>query len=395
MESQELSEDYFLRQVELTVQNVLQDVTSRQQGKQYGESNAIKSNSMTVNVHDLPKSTRESFGIAKHLNQRLQALRRNNDCARCWMQRKHCICSRCPPILLNNSNNDDTVLPNLGRIFLLMHHKEIGMKIDTAKLILAAFPYHCRLVIAGIDSQYQPSMKELEQAIMQQPITLPSDPYGNSSSSSTSHQGEDKDTESITSNKCLVLFPHETAKTFTEIYKDDLNKVEGNRQEHTDNDKIKYDIVVIDGTWAQARKIHSRCLSDPRQNVLRTTSSEEDGENAIIDNDGKDGKAGFNYRNVQLSNEAVEMLQQSESGHQLRRHDIFWRQVGTFEAIRLFLLDVAKETAKENIATTATTTPSTIEKEKGKVDIISTLKSLQSYQQISNQAARIELPPPR
>jgi len=64
----------FLEQVETTVARVLQDRS-------------------VDDVLQLPPNQRETFGVAKHLDKRLQAFRRNNDCPRCWLQKAHCVCS--------------------------------------------------------------------------------------------------------------------------------------------------------------------------------------------------------------------------------------------------------------------------------------------------------------
>jgi hypothetical protein len=59
--------------------------------------------------------------------------------------------------------------PSLRHIFLVVHHKEIGMKIDTAKSILSTFPTKCQLVVGGIGPEYQDSMnKEMLHAIQKQ-----------------------------------------------------------------------------------------------------------------------------------------------------------------------------------------------------------------------------------
>jgi DTW domain-containing protein YfiP len=278
-QSSEAEEDpnLFLHQVETTVEKVL--------GRLDTETDLL----------ELPPSDREAVGVARHLQERLQNLRRNQDCPRCWMQQAHCICAQCPPV--------SSMIPGdkVGRIFLVVHHKEIGMKIDTAKLILAAFPTQCRLVVGGIGPDYQESMKELQQAI----------------------QGD----------QCLVFFPDETAKTFSEIKETTA----------TTTAYKPWDVVVIDGTWAQARKLLTRYLP--------------------MDGDGP--------RRVQLSEQAVAVLEKG-GGHQLRRHDIAWRQVGTFEATRLFLQDMLT-----------------------KDDTKMPWEQLQSYQEIANQAARRELGPPR
>eukprot|EP00536_Pseudo-nitzschia_multiseries_P019516 jgi/Psemu1/61127/gm1.61127_g len=153
--SSPLEENHFLNQVETTIAKVF-----RQQ-EDYG-------NPGDVNILDLPEEQRESFGIARNLDKRLKSLRKNNDCPRCWMQRKHCICNQCSSVLNDaygiGGGNDDGG-GSLKRIFLVMHHKEIGLKVDTAKLILAAFPFQCELVVGGIGPDHQDSMKEMLESI--------------------------------------------------------------------------------------------------------------------------------------------------------------------------------------------------------------------------------------
>jgi DTW domain-containing protein YfiP len=158
-----------------------------------------------------------------------------------------------------------------------MHHKEVCLAVDTAKLILSTFPESCRLVIGGISSEHQESMKEFEEAM----------------------KGSD----------CLVLFPTESARTFCQI-----------RHEQEVFPKHGWDIVVIDGTWAQARKLHSRYIQE--------------------------GTA-----HVELSTESVSRLgdasETCKEGHQLRRHPIKWKEVSTLEATRLLLRDMMSSTTTD------------------------------------------------
>jgi DTW domain-containing protein YfiP len=295
--SSELSiADDFLKQVEETVERVLSQADSSR------------------DIMDLEPAEREALGVARHLDRRLVNLRRNNDCPSCWMQRKHCICQKCKPV-------DTIPKSKLGRIFLLMHHKEIGLKIDTAKLILASFPTKCRLVVGGIGPDYQDSMKELQQALEQ-------------------------------NKQCLVLFPDDSAKTFAEIVEQNYHcqqDVESNE------DQESWDLIVIDGTWAQARKLNARYLPEH-------------------------AKGG--PRRVQLSPQAVAMLERettdgsANAGHQLRRHSTTWRQVGTFEATRLFLRDLLLDDYPDSLPATP-------------------WGQMEFYQEIANEAARKELGPPR
>jgi hypothetical protein len=232
-------------------------------------------------------------------------------------------------MMVDEESSHIAPFPSLKRIFLLVHHKEIAMKIDTAKLILSTFPNKCRLVVGGIGPEYQDSMKEMLDAVQ----------YRNTIKSSTSNN-----------RTCLLLFPGESARVLDEIV-DPSNAAESESPE--------YDLIVLDGTWAQARKFASRYFSESN-----------DGSTSV--------------QRVQLSEEAVNLLGNegsTEAGHQLRRHCTSWRQVGTFEATRLFLRDWSQCFPKEqNI---------------NSVDGIPIWETIQSYQQRLNVAAVRELPPPR
>jgi hypothetical protein len=48
-----------------------------------------------------------------------------------------------------------------------MYHKEIFMVVGTAKFILGALPQTSRLVVVGIDGEYQHSTVDLADAISQ------------------------------------------------------------------------------------------------------------------------------------------------------------------------------------------------------------------------------------
>jgi DTW domain-containing protein YfiP len=275
----------FLDQVETSVARVLE---------KYGDSD--------VDILDLPPPDRESLGVARSLDTRLQALTRNNDCRRCWLQQAHCVCNKCKPLEVVGDDDSSVVLPKVKRLFLLMHHKEIALHVDTAKLILAAFPETCRLVVGGIGAEYQDSMREMQEAI----------------------EGD----------SCLVLFPTDDAMTF--------NAIEQREEEERQDG---WDVIVIDGTWAQARKLHSRYVQN-------------------------------GPTHVQLSEEAVEILEHAASGgnregHQIRRHPIKWREVSTLEATRLFLGDMMNNSIERP------------------------WDALATYQKIGDAAARKQLGPPR
>lgn len=142
--------------------------------------------------------------------------------------------------------------------------------------------------------------------------------------------------------KCLILFPTEDAATFEDImigidaYVEERAfmtsttqaKCEGNKEL-----KQGWNVVVIDGTWSQARKMHSKYFPDESSGML--------------------------YR-VQLSSDAVQKLGDTSSddssnnekqgckGLQLRRHPIKVRhilqvQFRSHGQIFLFLCDFSGE----------------------------------------------------
>lgn len=229
-------------------------------------------------------------------------------------------------------SNDTTTLQT--------HHKEICLAVDTAKLILASYPKKTRLVISGIGREFQPSMGEMLDAVSS---AMKSSPMNSNEGSGS---------------KCLILFPTEDARTFTDISSEIENVIEvGETETQSAVDVPKgWDVIVIDGTWSQARKMHAKYFPQKSEGCL--------------------------YR-VELSRDAVQKLDSSQSGdntgeviepvkgHQLRRHPIKWREIATFEATRLLLNDMHGNAFDEQS------------------DVMS------KYQEIGNDAAKRQLGPPR
>jgi DTW domain-containing protein YfiP len=101
---------------------------------------------------------------------------------------------------------------------------------------------------------------------------------------------------------CLVLFPDENARTYHTILVEDRHSKDNHRKS----------LIVIDGTWEQARRLYKRY---------------------IVPHDGP--------RPVQLTEEALQTLTtEKEGGRQLRRHPQLFREISTLAALRLFLRDV-------------------------------------------------------
>lgn len=339
-----------LDDLEQSVTNVLNDY-------------ALRAKDSSDGVLQLEPSHREAIGVAKHLRSRIDFLARTDSCRRCWLHRAtHCVCQQCPPfegderietnidennkISLIDAATNRSPLGKVRRLFLLQHHKEIGMVVDTAKFIAAAFPESCQLVVNGIGPEYQKSMRDMMDSI---------------------HSTGGK-------TKCLVLFPADGAQTFDEYelqqdsgrattksdgqnehFSGDTIDMTSTSNDGESKDEVLYDLIVIDGTWSQARKMHSRYMPP----------MEEGGPQRVC-----------------LSKEALEILggikasdgngQQEISGHQLRRHSIEWKKVSTFEAARLFLRDMDSDEQH-----------------------VRQWELLAQYQKIGDNAAMRQLGPPR
>mmetsp|Transcript_28489 Transcript_28489/g.60693 ORF Transcript_28489/g.60693 Transcript_28489/m.60693 type:complete len:481 (+) Transcript_28489:15-1457(+) len=319
------------------------------------------------NILNFPPKDREAIGVVSNLEGRLRGLANSGDCRRCWLQKRHCICEHCVPLEGNESlNNNKRGIPNVKRLFLLTHHKEIGLTVDTAKLILSTFPTTTRLVVSGIGREFQPSMGEMLDAVSN---------AANSSHSHTTTDGDggsgDDRHKTNGGGKCLILFPTEDATTFDDIKEDILKKKDaGSIMDEQTSSSINndidegWDVVVIDGTWSQARKMHAKYLQESEGCLYRVQLSDEavkvlgGSPDSSLHADGDDGSVASS-RNI-------------AKGHQLRRHPIKWREISTLEATRLLLNDMHTDGQFEEHS-----------------------NAMAYYQEIGNDAAKRQLGPPR
>jgi DTW domain-containing protein YfiP len=247
-----------------------------------------------TNVLDLEEAERETFAVAKHLNYRLQNFRRNNDCRCCWLQKAHCICHGIEPMEDSRSLRSSLVENSIARIYVLMHHKEFCLVYDTAKLIPASFPVSCRVVVGGIGPAFQPSMQEMLDTLR--------------------HEG----------SSCMILFPSGEAKTYAEIQREiEIGSLSV--------PKNGWNIIVIDGTWDQARKLYARYL-------LPACAGKEAAELPL---------------HVKLSDASLASLVVEDNdtsalrGMQLRRHPEKWREISTYGALRLMLSEMVPNNIDE------------------------------------------------
>ena len=232
-------------------------------------------------IESLEAGERESVAVARRLRQRMDNFARNDDCRRCWLQRAHCVCDSTPALDARPS----PPLSGFGRLFVVMHHKEVLLAVDTAKLLLAAYPDRTHLIVGGLGGQ--PA-----EAAMR---------------------------ASLERGTAAVLFPSEDA-----VPAADVAAAGG----------APLDVVVLDGTWSQARKLYHRLpAAGPR---------------------------------VKLDDETVGVLATGQ-GRQLRTHPTKWREVSTLSAVRHLLGALGVET----------------------------VASLRDYQAVADAAARRQLGPPR
>jgi len=155
------------------------------------------------------------------------------------------------------------------RLWIYAHHDEVLLAADTSKLLLAAYPDTTRLVVGGL--------AELEKEMM----------------------------DAVTSNPhSFVLFPAIGASTFSTLA-ESTAKTSSSGPCNTTHNKadITWDIVVLDGTWKQARKLNTKVDTKVARVVL---------EDAL----------------------------KSTPAHTVRAHPNPVRRISTLEAVALLLKDM-------------------------------------------------------
>lgn len=76
-------------------------------------------------LHKLQPHQREALSVSNILSKRIRSLTNSNDCRRCWLQKKHCVCNYCTS-LEDEQDDDDGEgkrrkgIPNVNRLFLLV-----------------------------------------------------------------------------------------------------------------------------------------------------------------------------------------------------------------------------------------------------------------------------------
>jgi DTW domain-containing protein YfiP len=310
------TDDRFLQQIQATI-----DIVIQHYDQTYNIDIVQKDDTTMKLMFDskVPPSEREVINIVRYLDDRIQRMKQQNICRRCWYPKpKYCICATLQPMILPKY---------IQQIYILAHYKEIGLMIDTMKLLLCAYPNKCQLVVGGISEQYQTSMRNMSTLI------------------------QEKENHNIHNNtKTLVLFPSTDAITFPTYYEQQRRQQHGNIDGYNNNSDNNtdhppmYNIIVIDATWEQARRLYHRHIMQSQ------TSSSPASNQSLV--------------HIQLSETSLQSLHQRRGldgepqpdgtiqkimmGQQLRPHPLSVREIATAHAVQLLLRDMT-------ITTTTTT----------------------------------------
>jgi DTW domain-containing protein YfiP len=322
-------DDRFLQQVETTVDRVIQKYCN-------DGINVLASDKRRDEVlFGLPARQREPVGVARHLHERLQALRTNKDCRRCWLQQAHCICHFVEPLPIPTC---------IRTIYLLTHHKEIGLAVDTAKLILAAFADASRLVVGGIPGEYQESMNEMMDSLTDEVIPT------------------------------LVLFPAEGALTLEalwcspDLWSSTRADAHANDSKETMVSAHTFDLIVLDGTWEQARRLYNRYILPYNVTNVQLSLASLDSLNTAA--------------TTACTHSANDTPRPISSQRQLRRHPVPIREIATAHALHLLLQDIVAVTSP---------TPASGDT----VDAAAPYRRFGTYLEVANAAAIAQLGPTR
>ena len=174
-------------------------------------------------------------------------------------------------------------------------------------------------MVSGIGREYQLAMGEMLDAVSD---AANSPPIHEWSQSENGVGANDTMNGRKKYGKCLILFPTEDAVTFDKIQIDmltqrqyadiDMPRAPADKTSHhliTDDIAKGWDVVVLDGTWSQARKMYAKYLQQYSGGYLYRVQLSE-GAVKALDGETQDGSSS----DISIDN--------GVNGHQLRRHPI-------------------------------------------------------------------------
>lgn len=365
-------------------------------------------------VLGLPEARRESYGAARALRHKLDSLARGGDCRRCWLKPHHCVCAACPPLVLGGApaaeatggtqvaQVETTGVPAsaaaallsetpgavasasaaaaaaaaaaafpVRRLFVLMHHKEVGLAVDTAKLLLAAYPSVARLAVGGLGGHDAVGASEgVGGGISEGAVSFVGLGSGGVGGGVQPAYLELVRALAFSPQTAVLLFPTHDARPFADVAAS--RAAADAAAEHAaaaaeaattgataasaapsaavaaptgePRENKKWDVVVVDGTWEQARKLHARLLGHVQ--AAQQQMQQPHG----FQGEAPPPQKVAQVTHVCLSATAVAALGSAAAsggaehgggfGRQLRRHPTPWREVSTLEATRRLLLDM-------------------------------------------------------
>jgi len=326
------------------------------------------------NILSLPRTEREAVAVSRRLHERLRrAANTGVFCRSCWLQRAHCVCDRLVPLITSSDEKYRLRQPlsvpfPVRTLFVLMHHKEAMLAVDTAKVMLSTFP-DARLVVGGIGTEYQKNMDQMLR--------------------------------SLESGRAMVLFPGDSATEYAEMMAQKI-KTWSKRERADDDDNcdvhfsvsslLPIDLIVIDGTWSQARRLYASLPAKAKASCLKLSDCAIRlvGNSTCVaaaDKTGEDSRSSFYKASTTTG---------GGDGRQMRRHDIRWREISTLEAVRLLLKDMGNYHMNKALEKCSGSFSNAMaDQEQYCAAYEDWMQRLTQYQLYSDEAAKRQLGPPR
>eukprot|EP01130_Rhizamoeba_saxonica_P005873 TRINITY_DN2324_c0_g1_i2.p1 TRINITY_DN2324_c0_g1~~TRINITY_DN2324_c0_g1_i2.p1 ORF type:complete len:237 (-),score=44.00 TRINITY_DN2324_c0_g1_i2:293-940(-) len=154
------------------------------------------------------------FNVARFVNIKQSELEESDRfCPDCWHVLECCLCQSIQNVYIHFRNN----------IYIYMHHREYGRGSNTAKFF--SMVTNAKLVICGHPDQEPAFLNEIQQNI----------------------------------DNTFILYPHQNSFTYSEIVEAANASIkEGEMNDSTTNITPSYNIVVLDGTWTQVKRMGKR-----------------------------------------------------------------------------------------------------------------------------------------